>query len=368
MNTHKGSAVQSAPTPLRNWASKLSKTNLLLNQQGQNSAMPIRGRHSRPRMTETCKVTTWVKVSVNRTRVGRQHPRRRSCRPSSADAGARSGSSRSAAWTAGSAGRSCPPSTPWSDTSSASTPRSTSPPSSSTSRTPRAKTRSSRTPRGKETTAVQRNTPTKAPNSRVAALDPSPAQNPVRAKMKRSKRPDLDSLLCPTCGVKFENRNRLYHHHRRCAWKVCHLCGKSVKNLDNHLMRHNAPRRFPCKHCPKGFISRGRLRAHLRRHRGERTFCCEICGKCFFERGPLAEHLLLHAGCKPFKCHLCDSAFTRGRGLKDHMRVHTGEKPYKCHICNRPFSSTGNLAAHRRNIHKMEPLLPFGAQKLTGHS
>lgn len=208
----------------------------------------------------------------------------------------------------------------------------------------------------------------KALNNRVTALDPSPAQNPVRAKMKRSKRPDLDSLLCPTCGVKFENRNRLYHHHRRCAWKVCHLCGKSVKNLDNHLMRHNAPRRFPCKHCPKGFISRGRLRAHLRRHRGERTFCCEICGKCFFERGPLAEHLLLHAGSKPFKCHLCDSAFTRGRGLKDHMRVHTGEKPYKCHICNRPFSSTGNLAAHRRNIHKMEPLLPFGAQKLTGHS
>ena len=202
-------------------------------------------------------------------------------------------------------------------------------------------------------------------NTRMTALDPSSTQNPVRVKMKRSKRPDLDSLLCPTCGVKFENRNRLYHHHRRCAWKVCHLCGKSVKNLDNHLMRHNAPRRFPCKHCPKGFISRGRLRAHLRRHKGERTFCCEICGKCFFERGPLAEHLLLHAGSKPFKCHLCDSAFTRGRGLKDHMRVHTGEKPYKCHICNRPFSSTGNLAAHRRKVHKMEPLLPFGAQKLT---
>lgn len=163
VNAHKDSAVQSAPAPLRNWASKLSKTNLPLNQQGQNGTMPILGCRSRPRMTETCKVMTWVKVSVNRTRVGRRHPRRRSCRPSSADVGGRSGSSRSAAWTAGSAGRSCPPSIPWSDTSSASTPRSTSPPSSSTSRTPRAKTRSSRTPRRKETTAVQQNTqkPTK---------------------------------------------------------------------------------------------------------------------------------------------------------------------------------------------------------------
>ena len=206
-----------------------------------------------------------------------------------------------------------------------------------------------------------------ARKSRLTAPPPPPQQGPPvgGARPKRTKRPDLDSLLCPICGVKFESRNRLYHHHRRCAWKVCHLCGKSVKNLDNHLMRHNAPRRFPCKHCPKGFISRGRLRAHTRRHKGERTFCCELCGQCFFERGPLAEHLLLHAGSKPFKCQLCDSAFTRGRGLKDHMRVHTGEKPYACHVCQRPFSSTGNLAAHRRKVHNMEPLLPFGAQKLS---
>ena len=174
----------------------------------------------------------------------------------------------------------------------------------------------------------------------------------------KKRKAELESLVCETCGMTFEHRQQMYRHRRLCTWKVCHLCGKSVKLLDMHLKRHNAPRRFSCPHCPKTFLFHNYLTQHMLYHNGERPFCCEICGMRYHERTRLNAHLRTHTGSKPFKCNQCDAAFTRPRGLNDHKRVHTGEKPYGCQVCGRKFSSTGNLAAHRRKVHRMEPLSP----------
>ena len=176
-------------------------------------------------------------------------------------------------------------------------------------------------------------------------------------KLKK-RRAELEALVCETCGMTFEHRQQMYRHRRLCTWKVCHLCGKSVKLLDMHLKRHSAPRQFSCPHCPKTFLYRNYLAQHLLYHNGERPYCCEICGMRYRERTRLNAHLRTHTGSKPFKCSQCDAAFTRPRGLNDHKRVHTGEKPYECQVCGRKFSSTGNLAAHRRKVHRMEPLMP----------
>ena len=176
-------------------------------------------------------------------------------------------------------------------------------------------------------------------------------------RLQRRKK-ELESLMCETCGMTFEHKKQMYNHRRHCTWKVCHLCGKSVKLLEMHLQRHNSPGQFPCPRCPKTFRDRHHLNQHMLYHNGERPYCCEVCGMRYHERTRLNTHLRTHAGIKPFKCTQCDAAFTRMRGLSDHMRVHTGEKPYGCQVCGRQFSSSGNLAAHRRKVHRMEPLKP----------
>ena len=176
-------------------------------------------------------------------------------------------------------------------------------------------------------------------------------------RLKRRKA-ELESLMCETCGMTFEHKKQMYNHRRHCTWKVCHLCGKSVKLLEMHLKRHSSPGQFPCPRCPKTFRDRHHLNQHMLYHNGERPYCCEVCGMRYHERTRLNTHLRTHTGIKPFKCTQCDAAFTRMRGLSDHKRVHTGEKPYGCQVCGRQFSSSGNLAAHRRKVHRMEPLTP----------
>ncbi|KAK7095937.1 hypothetical protein V1264_005291 [Littorina saxatilis] len=179
----------------------------------------------------------------------------------------------------------------------------------------------------------------------------------LRERLQRRKA-ELESLKCETCGMNFDSKRQMYTHGRLCQWKVCHVCGKSVKQLEMHLKRHSAPRRFPCPHCPKTFLFRNYLEGHLLYHNGQRPFCCEVCGARYREKTRLNAHIRTHTGDKPFKCTQCDAAFTRPRGLHDHMRVHTGEKPYACQVCGRHFSSSGNLAAHRRKVHKLEPQVP----------
>ncbi|XP_070179180.1 uncharacterized protein [Littorina saxatilis] len=176
----------------------------------------------------------------------------------------------------------------------------------------------------------------------------------VKARLKRKA--ELASLTCATCHVTFDSKTKMSQHWKRqCQWKVCDLCGKSVKALDMHMKRHLHPKRFACPHCPKTYLFKTYLETHLLYHNREKPFCCEICGMRYYEKFRLNAHIRTHTGDKPFKCTQCDAAFTRSRGLSDHLRVHTGEKPYACQVCARQFASTGNLAAHRRKVHKLEP-------------
>ncbi|KAL8605658.1 hypothetical protein ACOMHN_066731 [Nucella lapillus] len=181
---------------------------------------------------------------------------------------------------------------------------------------------------------------------------------PVTEAVKHLRKAELVSLKCSTCGAQFEHKRQMYTHRRLCVSKVCHLCGKSVKQLEMHLKRHSSVRRFPCPHCPKSFLFHNYLEQHMLYHNNERPYCCEICGVRYREKTRLNAHIRTHTGSKPYMCQLCDAAFTRPRGLKDHMRVHTREKPYRCQVCGRQFSSSGNLAAHRRKVHGLEPQVP----------
>ena len=172
----------------------------------------------------------------------------------------------------------------------------------------------------------------------------------------RRKGTEDEGRLCEVCGASFTDRKKLYMHRQNCQSTVCQLCGREVKRIKTHMMRHQQNKRFQCPRCPKTFPFRNNLQQHLVYHNDEWPHVCEVCGMRYREKSRLNDHLRTHTGLKPYKCAQCDAAFTRSRGLRDHQRVHTGEKPYGCHVCGRKFSSTGNLAAHRRKVHKMEPL------------
>ena len=216
----------------------------------------------------------------------------------------------------------------------------------------------SNTKRGRKKKSVQGDVQVDAASDSALAGDPAADADQEDTERLKRRKAELESLMCETCGMTFEHKKQMYNHRRHCTWKVCHLCGKSVKLLEMHLKRHSSPGQFPCPRCPKTFRDRHHLNQHMLYHNGERPYCCEVCGMRYHERTRLNTHLRTHTGIKPFKCTQCDAAFTRMRGLSDHKRVHTGEKPYGCQVCGRQFSSSGNLAAHRRKVHRMEPLTP----------
>ncbi|KAI5706690.1 hypothetical protein M8J75_010468 [Diaphorina citri] len=80
---------------------------------------------------------------------------------------------------------------------------------------------------------------------------------------------------------------------------------------------------------------------------------CPQCGKSVKN---LANHLKLHSGEK-FQCSHCAKAFGRVDYLKIHLRIHTGERPYVCYLCGLGFKQHGDMNKHIRAVHKLDPVI-----------
>jgi hypothetical protein len=148
-------------------------------------------------------------------------------------------------------------------------------------------------------------------------------------------------------------------------WRACSVCGKVVRNLQDHLRVHNQEKPFTCTHCPKTFSDRSNLKKHLQLHekyrhygkfsdvenyriKGRQYRQCNICGKIIKN---LKEHLITHTNVKNFQCHHCERLFGDKSNMAKHMRIHFNIRNYICQICARTFIIASTLRKHMK-IHR----------------
>nr|XP_039250083.1 zinc finger protein 596-like isoform X2 [Styela clava] len=158
-------------------------------------------------------------------------------------------------------------------------------------------------------------------------------------------------FFCELCAKQFKDKGGLLIHQKSHSKSepICPHCGKRFKQqnrLAYHIIRHNNP--LTCKICGKTFAFQNHLRRHTMMHTGDRPFSCETCGRQFVNVHGLKLHQKKHTGIGLHGCEMCDRKFLDKFHLKRHMKTHTGEKPFKCEICDRSFSRADNCESHKR--------------------
>lgn len=142
------------------------------------------------------------------------------------------------------------------------------------------------------------------------------------------KQTEHEELTCQICNKIYKGALSLRKHisstHRK-PYKVCEVCGKHVKDIKLHKLKH-----------------------------GEKSFRCEVCQKMFTSRRQLLVHERIHSGKKPYKCKHCGQAFTQAGSRKIHERIHTNERPFICENCGKGFISSGVMRMHKKKCRKSD--------------
>ncbi|XP_049545152.1 zinc finger and BTB domain-containing protein 14-like [Anopheles darlingi] len=161
------------------------------------------------------------------------------------------------------------------------------------------------------------------------------------------------SCICPTCGVKMDDSNKLQIHmkiHEKVKQFACNLCPlrfHTQANLKAHLKRHENGRNFPCEVCGKRLSTNSNLKNHQRMvHMGEKNFRCDICGMRIATKRQTAQHMITHTGERPHACMFCDRRYGALNDLKDHLRKHLGDNIYQCDRCDASFRLITELRQH----------------------
>jgi hypothetical protein len=59
--------------------------------------------------------------------------------------------------------------------------------------------------------------------------------------------------------------------------RLCVICGKQVKRLNQHIKFHTREKLYECFHCQKKFYSRGNFISHVRIHLCIKNYKCDQC-------------------------------------------------------------------------------------------
>ncbi|XP_050093403.1 zinc finger protein 1 homolog [Anopheles aquasalis] len=161
------------------------------------------------------------------------------------------------------------------------------------------------------------------------------------------------SCICPSCGVKMDDYNKLRIHmkiHEKIKPFACNLCPSrfhTQANLKAHLKRHENGRNFPCEVCGKRLSTNSNLKNHRRMvHMGEKNFRCKICCMRIGTKRQMAQHMITHTGERPHACMFCDRRYGALNDLKDHLRIHLGDNIYQCDRCEASFRLIRELRQH----------------------
>ena len=177
---------------------------------------------------------------------------------------------------------------------------------------------------------------------------------------------DNPAQTCKKCGSTFESIQSFHVHSRKCLHgekekkkTSCHICGKIVSHIHDHIRLHNVDETRSCDICGKSFNNLRRLktysstcrRKHDPRYNVKDIQCIE-CGKTFTQL-QYPGHVKIHdKSAWKNECEKCGKKFFVLQQLRDHMiALHDKIKPYICDLCGFNTAKLGNLNIHRQKSH-----------------
>ena len=172
----------------------------------------------------------------------------------------------------------------------------------------------------------------------------------------------------------------------------CKSCSKvfsSKKELDNHVLVHNAGMKpYACPICGLRFHLIHNMKRHLQTHeesgdieqgtaaglleaveatatKGQSStdqtntvttnangyMKCNLCKKWFSEEAALRRHMEVHSEKRPHACPICGWRFKQMHNMKRHLMTHSGAKPYSCDFCDKSYTDNYSLKQHVAKIH-----------------
>lgn len=156
-----------------------------------------------------------------------------------------------------------------------------------------------------------------------------------------------------TVEKKISKRNiKIRKKYRYDYSRVCEICGKSTRNIKNHMDSHATEKLYNCDQCGKKFKFKSGLVIHKAVHNSTPRKTCEVCGKTFHVLAQYRKHFVYHANERKFSCETCGKAFHTKEILTVHMRMHTDERPFSCPECGKTFRTAGCVSRHKRIVHK----------------
>ncbi|KAH8297128.1 hypothetical protein KR044_005207 [Drosophila immigrans] len=195
----------------------------------------------------------------------------------------------------------------------------------------------------------------------TAALEPSPVKD------LRSRLPQTPIFVCKQCNQTFDELNKMLQHEleqhssgtvpprniyqHQC--KVCNTTYRTVTLLNYHMKRH-APRKVPCKLCPKEFSSNSDLEQHVdSEHRTNMPLKCGIngCAKTFNYKHHLKRHQTASHTPVQYICPECGRDMLTSLHLRNHIKTHKGTHSYKCPKCVRTYMRLGPFQRHALREH-----------------
>lgn len=140
---------------------------------------------------------------------------------------------------------------------------------------------------------------------------------------------------------------------KRPPWKQCHLCGKKVRDLANHLDSHSG-KAFKCQLCDLVCPNPRQLRIHMNRHTKKRAFPCRYCDRVFYVWSSRKNHEDTHTE-SVHKCDFCDMVYRHKSYLQKHRKaIHLGIRDLKCSECTFTTYVKQRLLNHVRSMHTSE--------------
>jgi len=173
--------------------------------------------------------------------------------------------------------------------------------------------------------------------------------------LKHKRSVHTNSFKCDLCTYVAPNKFRIKRHLKTHlsvkALVSCHICGKEVVTLDQHLRVVHGPKKFKCKDCPFAASTIRELDRHSSAVHLKNKEICPFCGKKF-SNDHLANHIKnKHHNVRDKSCDTCEKAFVTNSELKRHIEVvHKGVRS-TCEQCGGTFV---NVLDHIKKVHNRE--------------
>lgn len=136
--------------------------------------------------------------------------------------------------------------------------------------------------------------------------------------------------------------------------EMCPHCGKTYKYLAFHIYKSHSDRSFKCSACDYTSPLKCYVKSHFNNVHVGKSVACDLCGKIVKN---IEEHKL--RGCPlrkkftKFSCDKCSKTFSLRNGLNRHIKnIHMNLKDRTCPHCDYRTSEGFNLRIHILRVHE----------------